>query len=81
MSAQHEIVHDGGIAEKLDVLECPRHSFAGNGVRTQADKIIIFEENPARIGFVNAADHVEDGGLPASVRPDNGEYFVGWTSS
>jgi hypothetical protein len=76
MSAQHEIIHDGGITEKLDVLECSRHSFSGNGIRTQANKILIFKNHFARIGFVNTADHIENGGLPASVRPDDGEYLI-----
>src|SRR5271157_159462 len=76
MSAQHEVIHDAGVAEELDVLEGASDAPTGYVIRPVTHQIFIFQENLSVIRFINPADHVEDSGLAATVRPDDGEYLV-----
>ena len=68
--AEQHVVHHAHLAERLGQLEGPHHPHLGNLVRRHAADFGAVELPLAGVGFVEAGEQVEEGGLAGPVRAD-----------
>src|SRR5207247_10133105 len=57
--------------EQVDVLDGPRAAERRDAARREARDVRALDDDPARVGVVEAADHVEHGRLAGAVGPDH----------
>jgi hypothetical protein len=69
---QHDVFHGGHAGEQLNILKGAGDAEARDEMGFQAVDSPAAKEDFSGTGSVNAADTVEDGGLPGPVGPDNG---------
>ena len=66
----HDVLEHGQVAELAADLEGAADAHPGDAVGHQALDAIALEPDLARVGAMQAVDHVEHGGLAGAVRPD-----------
>src|SRR5215468_6238036 len=76
VAAEQEIVEDGHAPEEGDVLEGAGDAELGDLAGGQVGDVAALADDPAGVGVVEAADHVEDGRLAGAVGPDDREDFA-----
>src|SRR4030042_5206588 len=75
MPSQHEISHGGHVGKKLDVLECAGNSNFRHLIGFKRSNILIPEKYLPITGLIDAADAIENRGLPCPVGADDGITF------
>src|SRR5439155_24941476 len=73
VAAQHQVVEHGHALEQGDVLEGAREAERRDAARREGRDVLALDDDPARVGVVEAADHVEHGRLAGAVGPDHRE--------
>ena len=76
MTADEEVLQDGGVLEELDVLEGARQAERRDAMRRQRGDVAAREPNAPAVGGVDAAHQVEERRLAGSVRSDDGEHLA-----
>src|SRR5437763_10818312 len=69
-SADHDVVEHAEAGERLDELERAADARGADFIRPQAVNWAAGEDNRARIGRIDAGDHVEGGRLAGAVGTD-----------
>jgi hypothetical protein len=69
--ADQHVLERGHRREQADVLERARHAARKDPVRPRVRDVAPLEEDAARRRPVEPREHVEEGGLPCSVRADD----------
>ena len=70
MLADQHIVQHRQFAEEADILEGPRYAVGGDDVGLSSGNGFPVQQDLARSGYVQAAQHVQDGGLARTVGSD-----------
>jgi hypothetical protein len=76
VTAEHEVVQHRHAPEERDVLEGARHPERGDAGGGEVGDVGAFQHDAARVGVIEAADHVEQRGLPRSVGADYGHEIA-----
>ena len=76
MTADQEVLQNGGVLEELDVLEGAREAERCDAMRRQRGDVAAREPNAPAVGEVDAAHQVEERRLAGSVRSDDGEHLA-----
>src|SRR5262245_8361337 len=71
-AARHDVVEHAHALEQRHVLKGARDAQRGHIVGLEVGAVLAVEADVALVGMVEAADHVEERGLPRPVRPDDG---------
>src|SRR5262249_42330118 len=72
-----QVVAHGEVGEQFETLECARHTEPRALVRVETADVTSVERDSAVCGGDHAPDHVEQRGLPGSVRPDQPRDLTG----
>ena len=75
-SGQHHVVDHRHLRERLGDLEGAHHAEPRDHVGWPAHDLLALEQDRSALGPVEAGDHVEERGLPGSVRPDQRRHRV-----
>src|SRR5207253_3070266 len=71
--ADHHVLEHGHGREQMDRLEGPGDAEPGDVVRLEAEDVMSVERDVSGVGVVEPGDHVEERGLPRSVRTDDAD--------